>query len=154
MDPLPYNITLLSQTASIAYLPSREGKPDVGWNSTYPSGSKDLGYGRPQGVGPDYHKSSFGGATLDFSFTGTAFYLYGSAVASDAYSISVDGTDIGNANSVGVLGTKEGLKYGEHDVRLKVLGKGEVAFNRAEVTIGVGYPGCVFSVFFKSTLIH
>ncbi|KAL0575304.1 hypothetical protein V5O48_006655 [Marasmius crinis-equi] len=143
MDPLPYNITLSSQTASILYLPAREGPIDAGWNSTYSSGSIDTGYGRPQGLGTDYHRTTRSGASFEFRWTGTAVYLYGSATAG-LYSITVDGQDNGVSDGVphyGLLGRKTGLKYGDHTVKLTVLGRGEVAFQYAQVTIGVGYVG-------------
>ncbi|KAL0574499.1 hypothetical protein V5O48_007474 [Marasmius crinis-equi] len=143
MDPLPYNITISSQTASILYSPTREGSIDAGWNSTYSSGSKDTGYGRPQGLGTDYHRTTRSGASLELRWVGTAVYLYGNATAG-SYTITVDGQDVGASKNVpqgGLLGRKTGLKYGDHTAKLTVLGKGEVAFQYARVTIGVGYTG-------------
>ncbi|KAL0575307.1 hypothetical protein V5O48_006658 [Marasmius crinis-equi] len=143
MDPLPYNVTLSSQTASISYSPAREGSIDAGWNSTYSAGSRDTGYGRPQGLGTNYHRTTLTGASLEFEWIGTAVYLYGNATAG-SYSITVDGQDVGASNDVpqgGLLGRKIGLKYGDHTAKLTVLGKGEVAFEYAQVTIGLGYTG-------------
>ncbi|KAJ8090313.1 hypothetical protein PM082_018909 [Marasmius tenuissimus] len=144
MDPVPYNITLSSQTATISYSPAREGPVNAGWNSTYSAGGRNgPNLPRPQGVGADYHRTSLAGASLELGWDGTAVYLYGKATAG-SYRISVDGVDIGASNDVptgGLLGSKTGLKYGSHTVKLEVLGKGEVAFQYAEATIGVGYPG-------------
>ncbi|KAL0575308.1 hypothetical protein V5O48_006659 [Marasmius crinis-equi] len=143
MDPLPYNVTISSQTASISYSPAREGAMNSAWNSTYSAGAKDTGYGRAQGLGTDYHRTTRSGASLEFRWTGTAVYLYGNATAG-SYSISIDGQDIGTTNDVpqgGLMGSKTGLKYGDHAVKLTVLGKGEVAFQYAQATIGVGYNG-------------
>ncbi|KAK1220824.1 hypothetical protein PQX77_016395 [Marasmius sp. AFHP31] len=144
MDPLPYNITLSSQTATISYSPAREGRVNAGWNSTYSAGGRSgPNLPRPQGVGADYHRTTLAGASLELEWDGTAVYLYGNASAG-SYRISVDGVDIGASNDVptgGLLGSKTGLKYGSHTVKLEVLGTGEVAFQYAEATIGVGYPG-------------
>jgi len=146
MDPLPYNITLSSQTATISYSPARDGAIDEGWNVSYnPGPLKTIQLERPVGVGINYHRTTFPGASLEFGWEGTAVYLYGNATAG-SYRISVDGVDTGTSNNVpqgGLLGSVAGLTYGSHTVKLDVLGKGEVAFQYAVATIGVGYLGWV-----------
>ncbi|KAF9262747.1 hypothetical protein L218DRAFT_380604 [Marasmius fiardii PR-910] len=144
-DPLPYNISISSQTASIIYIPARDTSIDAGWNSTYSAGAKDTGYGRDQGLGADSHRTSRSGASLEFSWVGTAVYLYGNAAAG-SYGISVDNQDIGVASDEavpqgGLLGSKTGLQYGNHTVKLLARGLGEVGFQYAQATIGVGYSG-------------
>ncbi|KAF9262748.1 hypothetical protein L218DRAFT_845337, partial [Marasmius fiardii PR-910] len=142
-DLLPLNVTISSQTGTIQYLPAREGPVENGWNTSYSDGAVDTGYGRAQGVGTDYHRTSYAGATMEFGWTGTAVYLYGNATAG-SYSITVDDEDINASSDVpqgGLLGSKTRLTYGGHKVKLSVLGKGEVAFSYAQATIGAGKPG-------------
>jgi hypothetical protein len=140
MDPIPYNVTLSSQTASIQYSPSRDGSiSSMGWNVSYTDGLKDTGYGNPQGVGVDSHQTSLAGASMELTWVGTAVYLYGKASAG-SYTVSVDGEDVGSNPDGGVLGSKSGLKYGSHTVRLTASGGSQVAFQYAQVTIGMGYP--------------
>ncbi|KAJ8089605.1 hypothetical protein PM082_014861 [Marasmius tenuissimus] len=145
MDPLPYNITLSSQTATISYFPSREGPIETGWNTTYPSGGKEVGPGTLlEGIGVAYHRTTHAGATLEFEWVGTAVYLYGKANAG-SYSLSVDGKSVESPSDDvplgALLGFKANLEYGSHTVKLMVLGEAEVVFQNAEVTIGIGYIG-------------
>ncbi|KAG7094088.1 hypothetical protein E1B28_007707 [Marasmius oreades] len=142
-DLLPHNITLSSQTATIMYSPYRDGDCQTGWNVSYTYGVQDHGYGIPQGIGTDYHRTYHGGASLQFNWTGTAVYLYGNA-SMNTYSIVVDGTNEVVTFDVpqgGLLGKKEGLDYGDHTAKLTVHGNGtkEVAFQYAQVTVGLGY---------------
>ncbi|KAK7451207.1 hypothetical protein VKT23_012543 [Stygiomarasmius scandens] len=142
MNPLPYNITLSSQTASILYLPSRDGDLTKGWNTSYSDGVKDLGSGYPQGIGADIHRTSAAAATMELNWTGTAVCLYGDAIPG-SYTIFVDNVDIdASTQSVtGLLGCQSDLEYKVHNVKLQVVGGHEVAFQYAELTIGAGYPG-------------
>ncbi|THV01214.1 hypothetical protein K435DRAFT_655833 [Dendrothele bispora CBS 962.96] len=137
MEPTPYNITLSSQTATINYSPFRDGEPTAGWNVSYPDGIT-----KGTGVGNDTHRTSFSGATMEFTWIGTAVYLYGTGIKGP-YKISVDNLDIGAVPGDGLLGSKVGLGYGPHIVKLIALGESEIVFQYAEVTIGVGYPGYV-----------
>ena len=143
-DPAPYNVTISSQTASIQYAPVRDGDASQGWNVTYDQGSKDTGYGNPQGVGIDSHQTNYSGATMSISWVGTAVYLYGQASAA-SYSIDVDGASIPfaavNVEQGGLLGSRTGLQYGNHTVTLTTSGTAYVAFQYAELTIGIGYVG-------------
>ncbi|KAK7464123.1 hypothetical protein VKT23_006287 [Stygiomarasmius scandens] len=148
MNPLPYNITLSSQTASFLYLPLRDGDLTKGWNTSYSGGVKDLGSGYPQGIGADTHRTS-AAATMELNWTGTAICLYGDAIPG-SYIIFVDNVDIGASiqSVTGLLGCKSNLEYGDHNVKLQVVGGHEVAFQYAELTIGVarvGYPGTVIN---------
>ena len=82
---------------------------------------------------------------MRISWVGTAVYLYGQA-SSASYSIDVDGTattvPVGTTVAQGgLLGSKTGLSYGSHTVTLTTHGTNEVAFQYAELTIGVGYSG-------------
>jgi hypothetical protein len=143
MEPLPYNITLSSQTASIQYFPSRDGSTSAtGWNVSYTNGLKDTGHSTFQGVGVDYHQTTLPGAYMELSWVGTAVYLYGNASAG-SYIVLVDGEDIGSNSNKGVLASKSGLDYGNHNVRLTARGGSQVVFQYAQVTIGMGYPGYV-----------
>ncbi|KAK1231230.1 hypothetical protein PQX77_005654 [Marasmius sp. AFHP31] len=141
MNPLPYNITLSSQTATISYFPSREGPIETGWNSSYPSAIARI-LGQTQGIGENYHRTTYPGASFEFEWVGTAVYLYGKAGVG-SYRFSIDGKSIESSlNDVllgDLLGCKTDLEYGSHTVVFTTLGKGEVAFQYAEVTIGVGY---------------
>ncbi|ESK83854.1 hypothetical protein Moror_13492 [Moniliophthora roreri MCA 2997] len=147
MDPLPYNVTISSQTASVLYSPDRDTTPDRGWNITYSHGATSTPYG-PTGVGADYHRTSVSGATMQLSWVGTALYLYGNA-APGSYKIAVDNIELSELAAdlqVGLLGSKTGLSYGSHTATLTVVGGSEVAFQYAEVTIGVGYQGSSFPI--------
>ncbi|TCD60918.1 hypothetical protein EIP91_009291 [Steccherinum ochraceum] len=138
MDPLPYNVTVSSQTASIVYAPKRDGDPTAGWNVTYSSGTSNTGFGVPQGVGTDSHWTTHDGASLQLSWVGTAVYLYGDASPA-SYSIDVDGTSVPSIGQGGVLASKTGLDYGNHTVTLTTHGANQVRFQHAEVTVGLGY---------------
>ncbi|KAH8100275.1 hypothetical protein BXZ70DRAFT_179619 [Cristinia sonorae] len=144
MEPFPYNITVSSQTGTILYLPSRDGNASLGWNVTYSQGTSDTGYNHPQGVGVDSHQTTYDGATMQFSWIGTAMFLYGQADGA-SYTIDVDGDQSSSASvSVpqgGLLGSRTGLIYGNHTLTLTTHGTGQVSFQYAELTIGVGYPG-------------
>jgi len=149
MELLPYNITLSSQTAyGISYSPSRNGNISTGWNVSYTDGVKDMDYGNPVGVGVDQHRTSFAGATMELDWTGTAVYLYGSAEAG-SYTISVDNENVDVEPGGGLLGSKSGLDYGAHTVKLEVTGGSVVAFQHADVTIGVGYSAYVVFLSFR-----
>ena len=145
MDPIPYNITIPSQTASIQYSPTRDGAIDAGWNVTYPSGLAPNA-GTQQGVGADFHQTTHDGATLQLSFTGTAIYLYGQATSA-SFTVAIDGKGSDSTAVTipqgGLLAAQTGLAYGSHTVTLTTHGTGLVAFQYAELTIGIGYPGCV-----------
>ncbi|TCD60920.1 hypothetical protein EIP91_009293 [Steccherinum ochraceum] len=138
MDPLPYNVTISSQTASIVYAPNRDGDPTAGWNVTYSSGTSNTGFGVAQGVGTDSHWTTHDGASLQLSWVGTAIYLYGDASPA-SYSIDVDGASAPSIGQGGILGSKTGLDYGNHTVTLTTHGTDQVSFQYAEATIGVGY---------------
>lgn len=94
----------------------------------------------------DYHQTTYDGSTLRFSWTGIAIYLYGQAVAA-SFTIAVDGNASTSSGVTipagGELGMRNGLTYGSHTVVLTTHGTGLVAFQDAEVTIGVGYAGYV-----------
>lgn len=143
MDPLPYNVTISSQTASILYSPTRDGNLTAGWNVTYSLGLNNTGFGNPQGVGVDSHSTTHDGASLELSWVGTAVYLYGQA-ANASYTINVDGSkfddSLTNIPSGGLLGSKTGLGYGNHTVTLTAHGTGgELEFQFADLTIGLSY---------------
>ncbi|KAK7464211.1 hypothetical protein VKT23_006377 [Stygiomarasmius scandens] len=147
MDSIPYNVTLSSQTASILYLPRRDVDLDMGWNVSYDTILSNAGSGYPQGFGNNFHRTSFAGATMEFQWTGTAVYLYGTA-SPGSYEISVDDVNLDleeNASSQDVLGSKSGLAYRNHKVRLTVVGGSQVVFRYAEVTIGMGDSGYVIT---------
>ncbi|THU77402.1 hypothetical protein K435DRAFT_702464 [Dendrothele bispora CBS 962.96] len=153
MEPLPYNITLSSQTAcSIRYdpAPGSAVNQTTGWMISYTDGVKDLGYGNGVGVGVDLHQTSLVNATMELDWTGTAVYLYGKADMG-SYTISIDDEDIQAGEPMGgLLGSKSGLQYGSHKVKLRVIGGNLVSFQYAEVTIGIGYSQYVLNFSSKS----
>ncbi|TCD68536.1 hypothetical protein EIP91_010461 [Steccherinum ochraceum] len=140
MDPLPYNVTISSQTASIVYAPNRDGDPTAGWNVTYSSGTSNtsVDHGVAQGVGTDSHWTVHDGASLQLSWVGTAAYLYGDATSA-SYSMDIDGQSVPSVGQGGLLGSKTGLSYGNHTVTLITQGTDPVVFQYAEVTVGIGY---------------
>ena len=151
MDPLPYNVTISSQTASIVYSPARDGNTTAGWNVTYSDGTTPA-YGSQQGIGTDYHQTTLDGSTMQLSWVGTAIYLYGQA-NNASFSIDVDGVTSTYSDVTipqgGLLGVQTELAYSNHTAALTTHGSGLVAFQYAELTIGIGYPGwasyCVHS---------
>ncbi|KAK7459526.1 hypothetical protein VKT23_009509 [Stygiomarasmius scandens] len=135
MDPLPCNVTLSSQTATITYSPFRDTNVTAGWNVSYVNGIKG-----GIGVGDDFHQTSLKGASMEFSWIGTAVYLYGEG-SPGSYRVFVDNFDIEATPQIGVLGIKSDLDYGSHTVRLETVTNSQVIFRHAEVTIGVGFSG-------------
>ncbi|TCD60919.1 hypothetical protein EIP91_009292 [Steccherinum ochraceum] len=125
-------------TASILYAPNRDGDPTVGWNVTYSSGTINTGYGVAQGVGTDSHWNTHDGASLQFSWVGSAVYLFGDASPA-SFSMAVDGATVTSVGHGGLLGSQTGLKYGNHTMTLITHGTKQVTFQHAEVTVGIGY---------------
>ncbi|KAK1229273.1 hypothetical protein PQX77_007671 [Marasmius sp. AFHP31] len=83
------------------------------------------------------------GAFVNFNWVGTAIYVYGNSTR-ESYSFSVDGQDVGQTFDVqqgGLLGSKIGMQYKEHNATLKVVGGEGLAFQYADLTIGLGYNG-------------
>ncbi|KAE9401139.1 hypothetical protein BT96DRAFT_856728 [Gymnopus androsaceus JB14] len=137
----PYNVTINSQTANLVYKPYKDGDLSGGWNLTYtlvPDGAAP----ETTANGTSYHRTTFPGASMALTFTGTDIYLYGNASAG-SYSVAVDGgTATQGANDVpqgGLLDAVTSLSYGNHSVTLTSTGTNEVAFQYADVTIGI--PG-------------
>ncbi|THV01098.1 hypothetical protein K435DRAFT_596432, partial [Dendrothele bispora CBS 962.96] len=143
MEPLPYNITLSSQTAcNMRYDPAPGSvvNQTTGWTIVYTDGVTDLGYGNDIGVGVDLHQTSLMNATMELDWVGTAVYLYGKADMG-SYTISVDAEeDIPGEPVGGLLCSKSDLPYGSHRITLRVTGESLVSFQYAEATIGIGYP--------------
>ncbi|KAL0068163.1 hypothetical protein AAF712_004823 [Marasmius tenuissimus] len=142
-DPLPYNLTIPSQTASLIYSPARgpRTKASDGWELAYPA-VDSIGYQR-QGRGADFHNTTRAEASITFGWLGTAIYVYGTGTR-ESYSFSVDGQNVGQTFDVlqgGLLGSMTGMQYKEHNATLKVVGGEMVAFQYADLTIGLGYPG-------------
>ncbi|KAL0069421.1 hypothetical protein AAF712_003446 [Marasmius tenuissimus] len=147
-DPLPYNLTIPSQTGSLIYYPSRttDRTASDGWELAYPS-VVDTKLPERRGRGADFHRSTKAGASITFNWLGTAIYVYGNATK-DSYKFSVDGQDVHETFDVpegGLLGSKTGMPYKEHTAMLKVVGGEGLAFQYADLTIGLGYPGCARS---------
>ncbi|THV01095.1 hypothetical protein K435DRAFT_655930 [Dendrothele bispora CBS 962.96] len=155
MEPLPYNVTLSSQTAcNMRYdpAPGSAVNQTTGWTVSYTDGVKDLGYGNGIGVGVDFHQTSLVNATMELDWVGTAVYLYGKADMG-SYTISVDDDeDIPGTPVGGLLGSKSGLPYGSHKITLTVTGGSLVSFQYAEATIGIGYPQYVINFSLKLLL--
>ncbi|KAL0580033.1 hypothetical protein V5O48_001967 [Marasmius crinis-equi] len=144
-DPLPYNLTISSQAASLAYSPLRSlsNSTDDGWVLSYSGGLvADPNYWGRRGIGADYHSTTRAGASVQISWVGTGIYFYGNA-SSGTYNIKVDGQSIPGADvpNGGLLGSKTGLSYKQHTATLSAAGNGKVAFQYAQATIGYGYPG-------------
>ncbi|KAK1221982.1 hypothetical protein PQX77_015199, partial [Marasmius sp. AFHP31] len=142
-DPLPYNLTIPSQTASLYYYPPRGANSTAsnGWELWY--SAIDPPDWRRQGKGADFHKSTKAGAFVTFNWLGTAIYVYGTGTR-ESYKFSVDGQDIGQTFDVqqgGLLGSMTGMEYKEHSATLKVVGGEGLSLQYADLTIGLGYPG-------------
>ncbi|KAK1230525.1 hypothetical protein PQX77_006397 [Marasmius sp. AFHP31] len=143
-DPIPYNLTIPSQAASLTYSPLRtsSNNSDEGWVLSYSGGLVPGNYWGRKGIGADYHATTLKGSTVQISWIGTGIYFYGNAT-SDGYKIKVDGDDVQGADvpNGGLLGSKTGLQYKKHTSTLTVVGGKKVAFQYAQVTVGYGYPG-------------
>ncbi|KAK1216786.1 hypothetical protein PQX77_020582 [Marasmius sp. AFHP31] len=142
-DPLPYNLTIPSQTASLTYSPARgpRTKASEGWELAYPA-IDSIGYQR-QGRGPDFHNSTKADASITFNWLGTAIYVYGTGTK-ESYRFSVDERNVDQTFDVpqgGLLGSMTGMQYKEHNATLTVVGGEMLAFQYADLTIGLGYPG-------------
>ena len=102
-----------------------------------------------------YSSSAVSGATAKFSFSGTAFWVYGAKKAGygqyiltldDEVALYADATASASQDELGqVLGGKAGLSDGQHTVVLMAAGGGPVdvdafVFETAE---GGGQQGCV-----------
>ncbi|TCD60917.1 hypothetical protein EIP91_009290 [Steccherinum ochraceum] len=83
-------------------------------------------------------------SSLELTWIGTAVYLYGQA-SSASYTVEVDGTSFTSSSVTvqpgGLLGSKTDLSYGNHTVKLTTHGSNAVAFQSAQLTIGMGYNG-------------
>ncbi|KAL0580032.1 hypothetical protein V5O48_001966 [Marasmius crinis-equi] len=144
-DPIPYNLTIPSQAASLVYSPLRGSSNNTNdaWVLSYSGGlvAQDSYWGR-RGIGADYHTTTQKGASIQVSWVGTGIYFYGNA-SSDSYNLKVNGQNVQGADvpNGGLLGSKDGLPYKQHSATLSVSGGKRVAFQYAQVTIGYGYPG-------------
>ncbi|KAG7086232.1 hypothetical protein E1B28_002203 [Marasmius oreades] len=145
-DPIPYNLTIPSQDASLSYFPLRGSSNTTGdgWVLAYSAGLLPGNYSGRQGKGADYHTTTRAGSFVQINWIGTGIYFYGNAT-SGAYKIAVDGNNVAvaglNASNGGLLGSKVGLRYSQHSATLSVVQNQKVAFQYAQVTIGYGYPG-------------
>ncbi|KAJ8085553.1 hypothetical protein PM082_004371 [Marasmius tenuissimus] len=144
-DPQPYNLTIPSQTATLLYNPPRardSSKASDGWELAYSSYWKDRGIHR-EGLGADFHNSTKAGASITFNWLGTAIYVYGIGTK-ESYNLFVDGQNVSKTFDVqqgGLLGSMTGMQYKEHEAILQVVGGAMLAFQYADITIGLGYPG-------------
>uniref|UniRef100_A0A0W0ETZ1 Transmembrane protein n=1 Tax=Moniliophthora roreri TaxID=221103 RepID=A0A0W0ETZ1_MONRR len=142
MDPLPYNITINSQSAAIVYTPSRNGNDTLegGWNVMYTDGTAQNVVGR-QGVGDSYLQTKLFGASMSITWIGTAAYIYGNSTA--PYYTLVDGAlNIGpRVPQSNLLASVTGLPYGSHTIILAQNGTDLLGFHHAILTIGIGYEG-------------
>ncbi|KAL0060077.1 hypothetical protein AAF712_013153, partial [Marasmius tenuissimus] len=144
-DPQPYNLTIPSQTATLLYSPprARNGtKASDGWELAYYDTWENRGLHRV-GLGADFHNSTKAGASITFNWLGTAIYVYGTGTK-ESYNFSVDGQEVGETFDVqqgGLLGSMTGMQYKEHEAILQVVGGAMLAFQYADITIGLGYPG-------------
>ncbi|KAE9394475.1 hypothetical protein BT96DRAFT_1047569 [Gymnopus androsaceus JB14] len=140
----PYNVTINSQAANLFYEPYKDGDSSGGWNFTYTLIPDSVAVWTIAN-GTSYHRTTFPGASMTLTFSGTDIYLYGNASAG-SYSISVDGgTAIQGSNNAPqgeLLDAVTDLSYGNHTVMLTSTGTNEVAFQYADVTIEtIGIPG-------------
>uniref|UniRef100_A0A0W0ETN1 Uncharacterized protein n=1 Tax=Moniliophthora roreri TaxID=221103 RepID=A0A0W0ETN1_MONRR len=139
MDPLPYNITLSSQSPAFVYNPSHAE------NGT-PEGAHNNGtvHGVVIGVGEAYVQATHSLASMSLTWVGTAVYLYGFSTSPESYWIEIDE---GNARNLRVdpesnlLASVTGLSYGNHTISLhnNDVGATLLTFHYAVLTIGIGY---------------
>ncbi|KAF8148258.1 hypothetical protein B0H34DRAFT_737576 [Crassisporium funariophilum] len=139
----PYNVTISTESPTIAYLPYRDGRLEGGWNLTC-AGSEDSTW-VPHSLcsGASSHRSTYVGASALIEFEGTAAYLYGSAV-SGSYMVQLDGytvvppTPDARLTSAGLLSKHEGLAFGKHTLALTVIQANLVSLSQVILTVGVG----------------
>ncbi|ESK91838.1 hypothetical protein Moror_10564 [Moniliophthora roreri MCA 2997] len=153
MDPLPYNITIYSQSAAILYDPSRIGgdiQLGSGWDVMYTYGTANTSTGAQQGVGDSYLQTTRFAASMSLTWVGTAAYVYGNSTNS-SYTIDVDGSKIDTPvleNSL--LASVTSLPYGNHTITLSHPGTDLLAIRYVVLTIGIGYEGSSFRVRIRS----
>ncbi|ESK87237.1 hypothetical protein Moror_5825 [Moniliophthora roreri MCA 2997] len=139
MDPLPYNITLSSQSPAFVYSPSHAE------NGT-PEGAHNNGtvHGVVIGAGEAYVQATHSLASMSLTWVGTVVYLYGFSTSPESYWIEIDE---GNARNLRVdpesnlLASVTGLSYGNHTISLhnNDVGATLLTFHYAVLTIGIGY---------------
>ncbi|EEB90109.1 hypothetical protein MPER_11730 [Moniliophthora perniciosa FA553] len=157
MDPLPYNITISSQSPAIQYSPPRttsDENIENGWNVTYAHGTIRIPFG-PLGLsGGSFLQTTLSGAQLALDWVGTAAYIYGTATSSTAYTLWIDGTktELPDFPKGDLLGLVTELPYASHQLNLSLSESGTLAFHYATLTIGIGYQGSSFEVQNRSIL--
>jgi len=150
-----YNITIPDQSTSITYSPYRDGVDSAhGWKAMY-SSSDESTYNpnstENKAFGVSSHFTTLVGASFQIDFMGSAITLFGSGLSS--YTTALDGGDP-NAQDAqgGILARYTSLDFKPHVLVLNVTGSvGErergLTFTKANITIGIGHPGCVLLLF-------
>ncbi|PCH44152.1 hypothetical protein WOLCODRAFT_76982 [Wolfiporia cocos MD-104 SS10] len=137
-----FNISVTDQSPLFQYLPYRDGPLDTSWNVSYSANS-------PQEWAPDKffrtsessHTTYLNGASVQIEWTGTAFWLYGSADPG-SYEIQVDGDQhtVGDGATDSILFGQTDLPYGWHSVNLTVV-DAPVSITGATLTVRMGEEG-------------
>lgn len=146
MTAAPYSITVLDQSPTFTYSPSRDGSSiDSTWKVYY-TGSDDSTYDPTHqktnlASGTSSHSTTLVGASVSIDFVGTAVNLTGHAAAG-AYSTTLDnGQSIIGAPDGANLVSHNGLDYTKHTLVLNVIQQQQVDIVSAQLTVGVGDPG-------------
>ncbi|KAJ7890642.1 hypothetical protein B0H14DRAFT_1113114 [Mycena olivaceomarginata] len=125
---MPLNITVLDQSPTVSYSPSREGASSSSWQSTW-TGSSDSSYDSNQ------HPPSLVGATVEIEFIGTAISLYGQGTRG-AYTTILDGGNaIPGSPSGSMLATYGGLSDAKHTIMLNVTQSQTLGFSYTTFTV-------------------
>jgi hypothetical protein len=135
-SPMPYNITLGTDSPTMRYQPGRDGPMLTSWNQTY-SDSPDWGDPTANSIGA--HRTGLVGATLEIDWIGTAIYVYGNSTRTECYQITIDGGNF-TGRSEGTLASASNLTYNSHRFILTVLSD-KVWVRDAVLTVGMGNEG-------------
>ena len=139
----PYNISINSQSPNFQFRPQRDGPIDQGWNVTYTLSNESDWQLHLSGDGFSSHRTSLPGAFVELDWTGTAVYVYGSALSNSIYNVTVDGAPANGTSDLvqGLLGSATNLTYGEHTLRVATGDSRIFSISGVVLTIGVGSDG-------------
>jgi len=139
------NLTIIDQSPTIKYSPSRFGDSAQTWNVSYTGNDWSTFSPGNLSQGTSSHYTTYIGATATFGFKGPAVYVLGTGSAGD-YTVTVGGEDVSESGGIGgVLAQKTGMKDQWWDVVVKVTGSGGVNLTGITFSVNIGNDGSVSS---------
>ncbi|KZT51448.1 hypothetical protein CALCODRAFT_521358 [Calocera cornea HHB12733] len=148
----PFNVTLGEQSPLFVYTPSRDSRPDQGWNDTNGDASTVQNV---YGASSPYRITQLDGAGFALGFQGIALYLCLTLQDAAAFTLMVDNVNVASTASstdpachsfasAGLLVVADGLDYGPHTAIFSVHIQSEgdsVLFYGGVVTVSAGPSG-------------